>query len=618
MLRRPSLALPLAALLLVGGPGAALAQASSPASTAAEAKSRLAAGDKAAAAKNWAAAAKEYGAAQEAAPSGAALAGLGNAHYELKNLGPAYEAYDALLKRFPNALGKRAQTQAEARFKELAQKTGALNIRVSEPGAAVSLDDQPLGTSPVAAVIRVPVGARKIRVTKEGFVPFEKTEEVGPDKSVAVDARLEGEAKSGRLAVKEKSGQTLRVLVDGLDVGATPWEGDIAPGSHEVFGRSSVASAPKQTVEVQKGKVTEVELVGSTSGGRVEITTSDGQGIIYVDGKVVAEGAFSGELAAGPHVLLVKREGFEPFEKRFELADKQIVAETVTLRRIGGPVADEKVAVERLFVGPYGGLSLLGSTQIVGPDNTVTKSCSLLGASDCEGSFPLGGALLGYLGYMWNPVGLEIFGGAMYDQSTPRANYDGVVAPGSNPVLTGPARVEQFGFFRAGALGSARVRVMADGPVLRYGAAFGVGFAYRSMFMLRRTRTQNGQNLSDRHLSDSDSVLSPALNVELFGQWRISATTALTFGVSRGWRTPARSRAGGAQQRSATPIAASSSPSDAGVHDGRRPAGVHRPVRRRDVRRRSSGAWSLGGGPSVVPPVARDGLARDWASGATR
>lgn len=530
MLRRPSLALPLAALLLVGGPGAALAQASSPASTAAEAKSRLAAGDKAAAAKNWAAAAKEYGAAQEAAPSGAALAGLGNAHYELKNLGPAYEAYDALLKRFPNALGKRAQTQAEARFKELAQKTGALNIRVSEPGAAVSLDDQPLGTSPVAAVIRVPVGARKIRVTKEGFVPFEKTEEVGPDKSVAVDARLEGEAKSGRLAVKEKSGQTLRVLVDGLDVGATPWEGDIAPGSHEVFGRSSVASAPKQTVEVQKGKVTEVELVGSTSGGRVEITTSDGQGIIYVDGKVVAEGAFSGELAAGPHVLLVKREGFEPFEKRFDLGDKEIMAETVNLRRIGGPV-DEKVATERLFSGVYGGVSLLGTTQIVGPDNSVTNNCGLLGATECEGSFPVGVALLGYLGYMWNPVGLEILGGAMYDQSTPQARFDGVVAPGSNPVLTGPARVEQFGFFRAGALGAARVRVMADGPTLRYGAAFGVGLAYRSMFMMRKSRTQNGQNLSDRYLPDGDSHVSPALNVELFGQWRFAPTTALTFGV---------------------------------------------------------------------------------------
>jgi hypothetical protein len=519
--------------LLVAAPLTAFAQPAPSASSAAEAKTHLAAGDKAAAAKDWATAAKEYAAAQTAAPSAQALTGMANANYQLQNIGAAYEAYDSLLKRFPTSMGKTAQTLAETRLKELAQKTGALSIRVNETGAEVKLDEQSLGTSPVAAVVRVATGARKIKITKEGFAPFEATREVPPDGKVSVDVTLSPEANVGHLSVKEKGGQPLRVLVDGVDVGATPWEGDVPPGSHEVSGRSSVLTAAKQTVEVTKGKPLEVVLVGSTTGGRVEITTQDGQGIIYIDGKVAAEGAFSGELPAGPHVVAVKREGFETYEKKFDLADKQIMAETVSLRRTGASlsVSQEAAKVERLFTGVYGGLQLFGSTQIVGPDDSVTENCSLLGASSCDSSFPIGAGLFGYGGYMWNPVGLELFLGAMYDQTSPTANFDGTVPPGSNPVLTGPARVEQFGFFRAGGMAAARVRVMGDGPVLRYGVAAGVGFSVREMFMIRKTRTQNGQNLSDRYVPDGDSYVSPALTLDVFGQWRFASTTALTFGL---------------------------------------------------------------------------------------
>src|SRR5262249_25670008 len=45
-------------------------------------------------------------------------------------------------------------------------------------------------------------------------------------------------ATSGHVTVRLAggAGEPLRVIVDGVDVGATPWEGDLAPGPHQIAG----------------------------------------------------------------------------------------------------------------------------------------------------------------------------------------------------------------------------------------------------------------------------------------------------------------------------------------------------------------------------------------------
>src|SRR5689334_616928 len=144
MARPRSLAFALAMLLIstAGARGASAQPAP------AEVKTHMDAADKASKAKDWEKAVIEYRAAFDAGHGSAALEGAANALYELKHVAEAYEAYDELLRSFGDTLGRRKAT-AEARHKELAVQTGTVLVKVSENGAAVSIDDKPVGTSPI-------------------------------------------------------------------------------------------------------------------------------------------------------------------------------------------------------------------------------------------------------------------------------------------------------------------------------------------------------------------------------------------------------------------------------------------------------------------------------------
>jgi hypothetical protein len=158
--------------------------------TTADARRHLTAARRAEGVKDWNTALTEYSASMTAAPSGVAQFGMAQAKYELKDDPAAYEDYEAFLTTYGDSLGPRARAEAEARLQELWGRTGAMVIRVSENGAVVSIDDRPIGTSPVGTPIRVGIGAHKVRVTKPRFAPFEVVREVTGGARVAVDVTL--------------------------------------------------------------------------------------------------------------------------------------------------------------------------------------------------------------------------------------------------------------------------------------------------------------------------------------------------------------------------------------------------------------------------------------------
>lgn len=500
------------------------------ASGAASAKASLAAADKAAKAKDWNGALAGYTAANTAQPSAAALDGIAIAHYELKHAGEAYEAYDQFLKQYANALGATKKKTAETRLKELAAQTGNVSIRVNEAGAAVTLDGNNIGTSPVAALIRVGTGPHKIGVTKEGFAPVEKAATVAPNGKEIVEIALQREAKTGHLVVKEKAGAAVRVVVDGNDVGAAPLETDLEPGPHEIIVRSSTLAAPAQKVEIIKGKTSEIEVVAVPATAHLEVTTSDRQGIIFVDGKPVAEGTYAADVAVGPHTIAVTREGFERFEKTVTLADKQTVAETVTLKRPQNTEPTATIDDDRGFNGIYGGLGVLGLFEPGGNGNELETRCSSLGAASCDTGSPIGIGMFGFMGYAWNPLGIELFLAGMYDQATPSAKFDGVTKPGENPLATSVPRTEQFYFGRAGGVAALRARVSANTRKLRFSFAAGFGLAVKQMLFERDAQTPDG--LRNAYVQKSGlSYVSPALSLDGSVGFRVSGSFAILVGV---------------------------------------------------------------------------------------
>ena len=104
-------------------------------------------------------------------------------------------------------------------------------------------------------------------------------------------------------------------------------------------------------------------------------------------------------MTVGTHVIDVTRDGFIPFKKTVNVAEKQTIVETVTLKSTSGP-AKAATAVERSNEGIYGGFALLGVIEPNNSGDEVQNRCLNLGAVSCEAQkTAIGGGAFGYIGY---------------------------------------------------------------------------------------------------------------------------------------------------------------------------------------------------------------------------
>jgi hypothetical protein len=505
-------------------PAVALGQGLSP-------DKELAAGDAAVRARTWEVALAHYQAALQAAPSAKAALGAADILYRLGRHAEGYEAYAEIQRAYPK-LGPADAAVVGTRLKELASKTGWLSVRVPEPGASVAVDSKTLGTSPVPALVRVALGSHEVHVTKVGFLPFEVRTEVFPDSTAIVDVVLVREATEGR-AVVTAAGEPLRVLVDGVDVGATPWEGDLAPGAHEISGRTSTALAAPQTVAVVAGARVALELVASPTAAHLQIRTSDGQGTITVDGQVKGTGAFAADVAPGPHTVTVTRDGYQPFQKAYTLGPRETVAETVTLSPTEKINLPGKGAERAEGEGVYGGFGLAWLPAIVGMGTELETGCSTLGAASCSTPSPKASAgVLGYVGYTWNPVGFEAFLAAVADTVQQKATFNGEGGNSGTLPFTSPPRVETFTFGRFGGLGAVRARAsFAASSRIRISIAGGLGLSYKGMLMKRDAVATDGSGLHGTYVPGLVSYFSPGISVDAAIHFRWTPTVAVVLGA---------------------------------------------------------------------------------------
>jgi hypothetical protein len=500
-----------------------------------DAKASLANGNKAAAAKDWTKAASEFDASNRAAPSADALEGLANAHYQQKQDAEAYASYDDWLKTYGAKAAPAKKKAAEARLQELAGRTGLLAVETAETGAAIAVDDKPMGTTPLASPLRLLAGPHRVRVTKDGFQPFDQAPNVAPGATATVQVKLEAQTTKGQLSVKEKSGKPVRVLVDNVDMGDAPWTGEVEAGPHDVGGRGPGFVATPEKVTVERGKTKDVELVASSSIATLKVGTSDGKGLIYLDGKLVGEGSFTNDVPSGSHALKITREGYDPFEEAVELKDKETLSRSITLKLSSKIETGLVQAENRPLEGVYGGFGLLMSFLPGGMKSDMQKTCDSgdkpAELTSCTGQGGgIGGGITGFIGYHWDPVGVELFAGAQYDQTSPTLNWGpSSTDPGLGP---DPARKEEFSVHRIGGFATMRVRLTVQGEKLRFSVAGGVGLSYRSLLMTRDSTATANAAFRDAFVPDAQSYLSPILSFEPSLQYRVGPHTAVALGVS--------------------------------------------------------------------------------------
>jgi hypothetical protein len=490
----------------------------------------MADGDAAAAAQHWEAAFAHYEAALRSAPTVRAELGAADALFHLDRAGEAYEEYAAVQSAQRPGLSAADEALVTARLRDLAARTGWLSVRIDEPGADVQVDGKRLGVSPVPALVRVSVGLHAVHVAKVGFVAFDASVQVTPDGQVLVDVPLAHQKTEGHVSVGS-AGEPLRVIVDGVDVGATPWEGDLAPGAHEIAGRSSTAAATPQSITTAAGSNATVTLVATATAAHLQVRTSDGQGVIAVDGVAKGTGASSTDVVPGPHTISVTRDGYQPYEKSATLSPRETWAETVTLQPLAVAAGRSTGSPERTMEGFYGGFALAGLFGIGGMGTEIETHCSTLGAVSCNTPSPAGAGVLGYLGYGWNPVGFELVLGAAADTVEQKATFNASGGNSGTLPSTSPARLETFTFVRFGGLAALRARASAQWSSVRATLAGGAGLAYKEMLMRRVANASDGSGLHATYAPDAVAYVSPGVSVEGAIHVRATPSVAIALGV---------------------------------------------------------------------------------------
>src|SRR3954469_23870816 len=232
-----------------------------------------------------------------------------------------------------------------------------------------------------------------------------------------------------------------------------------------------------------------------TNRAHLRVDVEGERGEIFIDGESVGHGRFNGDVRPGRHQLRVTREGHDNFEKEVVLAQGEVHSESVTLKPSVGEVSMEGGAgLPSALDGIYGGVQLLAAFVPNGTGSTFQDACDSIGATSCSPGSVTTGGISAYVGYMLDPIGVELALLGSGDFSGPSATFDGVKGSEINPVVAQPAREEKFTIGGFGGAARLRARLIAKFSRIRLNFALGPGLAYRAFVMRRDTTSQDGRN----------------------------------------------------------------------------------------------------------------------------
>ena len=263
----------------------------------------------------------------------------------------------------------------------------------------------------------------------------------------------------------------------------------------------------------------------------IAVRTTENAGAISIDGELRGEGDFKGWFPPGRHTLRVERVGFDPFENSVTCAAGDIYVESVLLKpSVGLGAAPLDVSAEAASAdGIYGGVQLIGAFQPSGSGSTLQDACDTTGATSCSAGSVAGGGIHGYVGWMLDPLGLELALFGAGDVVSPSATFDGVTGSEINPNLASPAHTESFTIGRFGGGAALRARVFTQVSRFRFAFAVGPGLAYRYLVMKRDTEADGG--LRGEVADTGAGYVSALLSMEFAAQLMLGETTALSLGV---------------------------------------------------------------------------------------
>jgi hypothetical protein len=167
----------------------------------------------------------------------------------------------------------------------------AVHLTVDQVGAAVFVDDAPVGTTPLREPLLVDLGRRRIRVVKPGFRERVIAMSFTGGSDLSFDVQLVADLHDGRLSVFSSDSST--ISVDGKWVGGGHWEGSLAAGEHSLRVAAAGMRAYRMELVVRAGEARTFHV-------SLQPEASGVPGWVWIGVGVVAAGG----LATGAYFLL--------------------------------------------------------------------------------------------------------------------------------------------------------------------------------------------------------------------------------------------------------------------------------------------------------------------------
>ncbi len=231
--------------------------------------------------------------------------------FNLGRFDEAYEFFEEALTRFPEGqLPAETRESAKATMATIETKVGRIDVSANVDGTLV-IDGRTRGKVPLAAPIRALPGRHIVRILRDGFETFEKAIDVQLGVTTSIDAKLIALTSAGRLRVEPSADLDGAVLsVDGAVVGALPWEGTLAPGTHVCMIAKGDVGAGPTLANVIVGQTVRIDVQAKPLGSERRIVVDPATADLSIDGVAVGKGGFQGRLTIGAHVLEAREPGY--------------------------------------------------------------------------------------------------------------------------------------------------------------------------------------------------------------------------------------------------------------------------------------------------------------------
>jgi hypothetical protein len=231
---------------------------------------------------------------------------------------------------------------------------GALSVNTNPPGAAVSLDGQSVGASPYEGK-DLSAKSYKIRVTMEGYEPWEKGEIVEIGKKTEVLAQLKPSEGSLEI-VSEPPGA--KIFIDGNEIGESPFLAAIRPGQYAIRVLMEGYLPFEEKVDVQGKERKKISAVLSKPVGELIVRTQPPGAAISIDGRPAGITPYEGRgLPPGTYKIRIEKEGYGTWEGVLAVIPGRKVDVPIELKarvgdlEIGSDPPGAKVYVNRKEMG---------------------------------------------------------------------------------------------------------------------------------------------------------------------------------------------------------------------------------------------------------------------------